>query len=99
LRNLAKATAEFRISQGVRSNPVNPGLIPADRFTRNVERMTRERGLSCGKAPTVRPVFHRTTRVRRPKLSGCLVVYLASMNAGFIQDSIIDIDGGATRSR
>jgi NAD(P)-dependent dehydrogenase (short-subunit alcohol dehydrogenase family) len=99
LRNLAKATAEFSISQGVRANAVNPGLIAVDRFTRNAERMMRERGVCRGKVLAVRPASQRTTRVRRPKQIGCLVVYLALTNARFIQGSIFDIDGGATRSR
>lgn len=98
LLNFTKAMADIGISQGVRVNAVNPGLIETDRFTRNVERVMRDRGIAREEAMTFLVSSHRTTRVGRPDEIGALVAYLASAKAGFIQGSIIDIDGGATRS-
>lgn len=46
LLNFTKAMADIGILQGVRVNAINPGLIETDRFSRNVERVMRERGLS-----------------------------------------------------
>ena len=98
LLNFTKAMADIGISQGVRVNAVNPGLIETDRFTRNVERTMRDRSLNREEAISFLLSSHRTTRVGRPEEIGALVAYLASSKADFIQGSIIDIDGGATRS-
>jgi 3-oxoacyl-[acyl-carrier protein] reductase len=56
--------------------------------------------LGCSRDEAVQFLLssHGTTRVGRPEEIGCLVAYLASAKADFIQGSIMDIDGGATRS-
>ncbi len=90
--------ADIGIRDGVRVNAINPGLIATDRFTRNVERVMRERSLSRDDALAFLLSSHGTTRVGRPEEIGTLVAYLASSKADFIQGSVIDIDGGATRS-
>ena len=98
LLNFTKAMADIGISQGVRVNAINPGLIATDRFTRNVERVMNERRMTFNDATAYLISSHGTTRVGQPAEIGALVAYLASSKAGFIQGSIIDIDGGATRS-
>jgi 3-oxoacyl-[acyl-carrier protein] reductase len=98
LLNFTKAMADIGIQQGVRVNAINPGLIETDRFTRNVERVMRERTMSRNEAVSFLLSSHGTTRVGRPDEVGALVAYLASSKADFIQGSVIDIDGGATRS-
>ncbi len=98
LLNFTKAMADIGVAQSVRVNAINPGLIETDRFTRNVERVMRERSLSRDEAMTYLLASHGTTRVGRPEEIGTLVAYLASSKADFIQGCIIDIDGGATRS-
>jgi NAD(P)-dependent dehydrogenase (short-subunit alcohol dehydrogenase family) len=98
LLNFTKAMDDIGIAQGVRVNAINPGLIETDRFTRNVERIMRERGLSREDALQFRLSSHGITRVGRPEEIGALVAYHASAKADFTQGSIIDIDGGATRS-
>jgi NAD(P)-dependent dehydrogenase (short-subunit alcohol dehydrogenase family) len=98
LLNFTKAMADIGVTQGVRVNAINPGLIQTDRFTRNIERVMRDRSLSRDDALTFLVSSHGTTRVGQPEEVGSLVAYLASNRAGFIQGSIIDIDGGATRS-
>jgi 3-oxoacyl-[acyl-carrier protein] reductase len=98
LLNFTKAMADIGIGQSVRVNAINPGLIETDRFTRNVERVMRERSLSRDEATTFLLASHGTTRVGRPEEIGTMVAYLASSKADFMQGCIIDIDGGATRS-
>ncbi|MDR3531811.1 MAG: SDR family oxidoreductase [Rhodopila sp.] len=98
LLNFTKAMADIGIAQGVRVNAINPGLIETDRFTRNVQRVMRERDIGRDDAVTYLLSSHGTTRAGRPEEIGALVAYLASSKADFIQGSVIDIDGGATRS-
>jgi NAD(P)-dependent dehydrogenase (short-subunit alcohol dehydrogenase family) len=98
LLNFTKAMADIGIGDNVRVNAINPGLIETDRFTRNVERVMRERAVSRDEAIAFLLQSHGTTRVGRPEEIGALTAFLASEKADFIQGSVIDIDGGATRS-
>ena len=98
LLNFTKAMADIGVTDGVRVNAINPGLIATDRFGRNVERTMREKSLSHHDAVTFLLSAHGTTRVGRPDEIGALTAYLASGKADFIQGAVIDIDGGATRS-
>jgi NAD(P)-dependent dehydrogenase (short-subunit alcohol dehydrogenase family) len=98
LLNFTKAMADIGISQQVRVNAINPGLIETDRFGRNVERVMRERAIDRDAAIAFLLRSHGTTRVGQPQEIGALTAFLASRQADFIQGAIIDIDGGATRS-
>jgi NAD(P)-dependent dehydrogenase (short-subunit alcohol dehydrogenase family) len=98
LLNFTKAMADIGVGHGVRVNAINPGLIETDRFSRNIARVMHDR--SCGRDAALAFLLssHGTTRVGRPDEIGALTAFLASEKAAFIQGSIVDIDGGATRS-
>lgn len=98
LLNFTKAMADIGIEHGVRVNAINPGLIETDRFRRNVERVMRDRSIEREAATTFLLQSHGTKRVGRPEEIGALTAFLASPKADFVQGSVIDIDGGATRS-
>jgi 3-oxoacyl-[acyl-carrier protein] reductase len=98
LLNYTKAMADIGVEHGVRVNAINPGLIETDRFTRNVERTMQDRSMKREEAIKFLLTSHRTNRVGRPEEIGTLTAFLASDKADFIQGSIVDIDGGATRS-
>ena len=89
--NFTKAMADIGVNDGVRVNAINPGLIETDRFSRNIERTMRNRSCPREEAIAFLLSSYGTTRVGRPD-------EIASHRADFIQGSIIDIDGGATRS-
>jgi 3-oxoacyl-[acyl-carrier protein] reductase len=96
--NFTKAMSDIGIKDGVRVNAINPGLIETDRFGRNIERVMRDRSLDRAAAIAFLLSSHGTTRVGRPEEIGAMTAFLASNKADFIQGSIIDVDGGATRS-
>jgi len=96
--NFTKAMADIGIKHGVRVNAINPGLIETDRFMRNIERTMHDRSLDRAAAMAFLLASHGTTRVGRPDEIGAITAFLASAKADFIQGSIIDVDGGATRS-
>jgi NAD(P)-dependent dehydrogenase (short-subunit alcohol dehydrogenase family) len=98
LLNFTKAMADIGIKDGVRVNAINPGLIETDRFSRNIERVSRDHGFNREQAIAHLLSSHGTTRVGRPEEIGWLTAFLASDKADFIQGCVIDIDGGATRS-
>ena len=96
--NFTKAMADIGVKDGVRVNAINPGLIETDRFTRNIERTMRDRSLGRDQAIAFLLSSGGTTRPGRPDEIGAMTAFLASDKADFIQGSIIDVDGGATRS-
>ncbi len=98
LLNFTKAMADIGVGDGVRVNAINPGLVETDRFTRNVERVMGERSIGHDEAVAFLLKSHGTVRVGQPEEIGALTAFLASSKADFIQGSVIDIDGGATRS-
>jgi 3-oxoacyl-[acyl-carrier protein] reductase len=98
LLNFTKAMADIGVQDGVRVNAINPGLIETDRFTRNVERVMRDRSVSREDALNYLLHSHGTTRVGRPEEIGHFVAYLASPRADFMQGAIVDVDGGANRA-
>jgi NAD(P)-dependent dehydrogenase (short-subunit alcohol dehydrogenase family) len=96
--NFTKAMADIGVTDGVRVNAINPGLIETERFGRNIERTMRNRSCSRDEAIAFLLSSHGTTRVGRPDEIGAMTAFLASDKADFLQGSIIDVDGGATRS-
>ena len=96
--NFTKAMADIGVKDGVRVNAINPGLIETERFGRNIERTMRDRSVTREQAITFLLSSHGTTRVGKPEEIGAVTAFLASEKADFIQGSIIDVDGGATRS-
>ena len=96
--NFTKAMADIGVEDGVRVNAINPGLIETERFGRNIERTMRDRSWSRAAAIAFLLSSHGTTRVGQPEEIGAMTAFLASHRADFLQGSIIDVDGGATRS-
>jgi NAD(P)-dependent dehydrogenase (short-subunit alcohol dehydrogenase family) len=96
--NFTKAMADIGIQDGVRVNAINPGLIETERFGRNIERTMRNRSCSREEAIAYLLSSFRTTRAGRPEEIGAMTAFLASDKADYLQGSIIDVDGGSTRS-
>jgi NAD(P)-dependent dehydrogenase (short-subunit alcohol dehydrogenase family) len=96
--NFTKAMADIGRNDGVRVNAINPGLIETERFGRTIERTMQNRSCSREAAISFLLSSWGTTRVGRPDEIGAMTAFLASARADYLQGSIIDIDGGATRS-
>jgi NAD(P)-dependent dehydrogenase (short-subunit alcohol dehydrogenase family) len=96
--NFTKAMADIGVKDGVRVNAINPGLIETERFGRTIERTMHNRSCSREEAIAFLLSSWGTTRVGRPEEIGAMTAFLASPRADYLQGSIIDIDGGATRS-
>jgi 3-oxoacyl-[acyl-carrier protein] reductase len=96
--NFTKAMADIGLKDGVRVNAINPGLIETERFARTIERTMQNR--SCTRDAAIAYLLSSwgTTRVGRPDEIGAMTAFVASARADYLQGSIIDIDGGATRS-
>lgn len=98
LLNFTKAMAAIGTKDGVRVNAINPGLIETERFGRTLERTMLARSCSREEARAFLLSSWGTPRIGRPEEIGAMAAFLASPCADYLQGSLIDIDGGTTRS-
>ncbi|SCK29564.1 SDR family oxidoreductase [Vogesella sp. LIG4] len=98
LLNFTKALADIGMVDGVRVNAVNPGRIETDRLASNLAHIAEERSISRETAAAELLAEYGTRRFGRPCEIGAFVTFLVSEQAAFVQGSLIDVDGGATRS-
>jgi len=98
LLNLTKVLADRGVKDGVRVNAINPGGIATDRLTTRLRSFAAERGLELSAAETEMARAFGVARFGQPEEIARLVAFLASPVAAFCQGSIVDADGGQTRT-
>jgi NAD(P)-dependent dehydrogenase (short-subunit alcohol dehydrogenase family) len=97
LLSLTKALADIGIRDGVQVNAVNPGSIRTDRYRRMLEATAADQGIDVAAAEQKIIASARTTRVGEPEDIAALVAFIVSPEGRFLQGSLIDMDGGATK--
>ncbi len=94
-----KALADRGVRDGVQVNVINPGSVQTERFKRGLlQRHMAATGLDqdAAKADIVRT--YRITRLGVPEDIAALASFVVSPPARWLQGSIIDMDGGITKS-
>jgi NAD(P)-dependent dehydrogenase (short-subunit alcohol dehydrogenase family) len=97
LLSFTKAMADIGIRDGVQVNAVNPGSIRTERYRRMLEATAKQQGTDVETAERKMIESARTTRVGEPNDIASLVAYVVSPEGRFLQGSLIDMDGGATK--
>jgi 3-oxoacyl-[acyl-carrier protein] reductase len=95
---LTKALADRGVKDGVRVNAVNPGGIKTDRLQTRLQAFARERQIEASAAEREMAAAFKIARFGQPEEIARLVAFLLSPQAAFCQGSIIDADGGQTRT-
>ncbi|HEY4249872.1 MAG TPA: SDR family oxidoreductase [Roseomonas sp.] len=98
LMNFTKALADRGVGDGVRVNAINPGSIRTDRLTKRIATLGRERGLDDAAAAATIAAETGIARFGEPAEIAEVVAFLAGPGAGYVQGSIIDVDGGWVRA-
>ena len=98
LMNLTKVLADRGVKDGVRVNAINPGGIKTDRLVTRVTSFAAEHGLDAATAEQQMAKALGVARFGEPGEIARLVAFLASPQAAFCQGSIVDADGGQTRT-
>lgn len=98
LMNLTKVLADRGVKDGVRVNAINPGGIKTDRLVTRVKSFAAERNLDLAAAEQQMARALGVARFGEPEEIARLVAFLASPQAAFCQGSIVDADGGQTRT-
>jgi NAD(P)-dependent dehydrogenase (short-subunit alcohol dehydrogenase family) len=96
--NLTKALADRGIRDGVRVNAINPGSIATERLQARLREFASERQMAPENAEREMARAFGIARFGDPAEIGRVVAFLASSQAGYCHGSIIDVDGGQTRT-
>jgi 3-oxoacyl-[acyl-carrier protein] reductase len=97
-RLLTKALADRGVKDGVRINAINPGFIKTERLETRLKTFAQENNVPISEAETQ---LAKATGVRRfgePAEVAAAVAFLASPASGYCHGSLLDIDGGQTRT-
>jgi len=98
LLNLTKSLADRGVRDGIRVNAINPGAIVTDRLQSRLQSYASLHGIDQAAAPALMAQSFGLARFGNPDEIAHMVAFLASPLSGFCQGSIIDIDGGQTRT-
>ena len=98
LLSLTKALAEAGIRDGVQVNCVNPGTVRTDRLKLRLAETMKAKGIDQAAAEAQFVAASNVTRIGEPQDIAALVAFVVSEEGRFLQGSLIDIDGGATKT-
>jgi len=98
LLNLTKVLADRGVKDGVRVNAINPGGIATDRLQTRLKSFAAEHNVGLPEAEQQMARALGVARFGQPEEIARLVAFLASPQAAFCQGSIVDADGGQTRT-
>ena len=98
LLSLTKALAEAGIRDGVQVNTINPGTVRTDRMKARLESMMKQQGIDLAAAERRFVEESGVTRVGEPEDIAALASFIVGAEGRFLQGSLIDMDGGATKT-
>jgi 3-oxoacyl-[acyl-carrier protein] reductase len=98
LLNLTKVLADRGVRDGIRVNAINPGGILTDRLRGRIEAFAAEKGLDEPQAQVQLARSMGVARFGTPEEIARLTAFLASPASAYCQGSIVDADGGQTRT-
>ena len=98
IQSFTKAMAELGIADGVQMNVINPGSIRTGRLQKRLEALAAERGTDLATTERQMIAATKTTRIGEPEDIAALVAFIVGPEGRFLQGSMIDMDGGATKT-
>jgi NAD(P)-dependent dehydrogenase (short-subunit alcohol dehydrogenase family) len=98
LRLLTKALADRGVKDGVRINAINPGFIKTERLETRLKTFAQEHNIPMSEAETQMAKATGVRRFGEPSEVAAAVAFLASPASGYCHGSLLDIDGGQTRT-
>jgi 3-oxoacyl-[acyl-carrier protein] reductase len=98
LLSFTKAMAEAGLRDGVQVNAINPGTIRTARFEKRLQAFAEERKIAVSEAEQRYVQEENINRVGEPADIAALVAFIAGPEGRFLHGSLIDMDGGATKT-
>jgi|SRR5579883_988811 3-oxoacyl-[acyl-carrier protein] reductase len=98
LLSFTKAMADLGIRDHVQVNTINPGPVKTGRLTLRLEALARERNLDEAAALEAFIREEKVLRIGEPEDIAALVAFILSPHGRYIHGSLIDADGGSTKT-
>ncbi len=98
LLSLTKALSDAGIADAIQVNAINPGPVRTARFQTRLEKVAQQQGIENEQAEAHMVREMNITRIGEPEDIASLVAFLVSPQGRFLQGSLIDMDGGETKT-
>lgn len=98
LLSFTKALADIGLRDGVQVNAINPGPVRTARFEKRLATLAAERNVDETAALEIFLREERVMKVGAPEDVAGLVSFILSREGRFLHGSLIDMDGGATKT-
>ena len=96
--SFTKAMSDVGIRDGVQVNAINPGSIRTGRLQTRLESIVKEQKIDLETAERLFLQESKATRIGEPDDVANLVAYIVGKEGRFLQGSLIDLDGGSTKT-
>jgi NAD(P)-dependent dehydrogenase (short-subunit alcohol dehydrogenase family) len=93
-----KALADRGHADGIQVNAINPGDIRTGRFAKRIAEAAASQGIDGAEAERRQVAKDRTRRIGEPADVAGLVRFIVSRSGSFLHGSVIDMDGGKTKT-
>jgi 3-oxoacyl-[acyl-carrier protein] reductase len=98
LLSFTKAMADAGIVDGVQVNAINPGTIRTGRLQLRLASIVKEQQIDIETAERRFVQESKVTRIGEPEDVANLVAFVVGPEGRFLQGSLIDLDGGSTKT-
>ncbi len=98
LLSFTKSLAETGLRDNVQVNCINPGPVRTARLETRLSRIATEHGVSQEQALEIFITTEKITRIAEPEEIAELVAFIVGPMGRSLHGSIIDIDGGSTKT-
>lgn len=98
LLSFTKALADLGLQDGVQVNAINPGPVRTARFERRLAQTAAEHGVDLAAALEIFVREEKIARVGEPEDIAALVAFVVSPHGRLLHGSLIDADGGLTKT-
>jgi 3-oxoacyl-[acyl-carrier protein] reductase len=96
--SFTKAVADIGIRDGIQVNAINPGRIKTDRFQQTLEEEAAHHGGDLNAALQAIVRKSNIVRLGEPEDVANLAAFMVSPQSRYLQGSLIDLDGGQTKT-
>jgi 3-oxoacyl-[acyl-carrier protein] reductase len=96
--SFTKAMADVGIRDDVQVNAINPGTIRTGRLQMRLASIVKENQIDIATAESRFVEESHVTRIGEPEDVASLVAFVVSPEGRFLQGSLIDLDGGSTKT-
>jgi len=98
LLSFTKALADLGVRDGVQVNAINPGSVRTERLERRLAADAAEKGIDLAAAAENLVRSANITRIGETEDIAGLVSFIVSPGGRWLQGSLIDMDGGQTKT-